>query len=99
MAAASRWVNAFSVVEAQASGLPVVGVAAGGLPNLVPPGLGLLGPVDDAAAMAANVLRAAERRHELGAAARRHAEAAYSWDACFEAIFAHYTRAVGSARG
>lgn len=92
-------VYAFSVVEAQASGLPVVGVAAGGLMNLVPPRLGLLGPVDDAAAMAAHILTAAEGRVEMGAAARRHAEAMYSWTASFEAIFAHYTRATETGRG
>ena len=44
-----------SVLEAQASGLPVVGVASGAMIDRVPEGTGLLGPVDDAAAMAANV--------------------------------------------
>ena len=46
-----------SVLEAQASGLPVVGVASGAMPERVPEGTGLLGPVDDAAAMAKNVVR------------------------------------------
>ncbi|MFX7926522.1 glycosyltransferase, partial [Acinetobacter baumannii] len=36
-----------SIVEAQASGLPVVGVASGAMIDRVPPGLGLLGAVDD----------------------------------------------------
>ena len=44
-----------SVLEAQASGLPVVGVASGAMPERVPEGTGLLGPVDDAVAMARNV--------------------------------------------
>ena len=44
-----------SVLEAQASGLPVVGVAGGAMPERVPDGTGLLGPVDDAVAMARNV--------------------------------------------
>ncbi len=44
-----------SVLEAQASGLPIVGVAGGAMPERVPAGTGLLGPVGDAAAMAANV--------------------------------------------
>lgn len=46
-----------SVLEAQASGLPVVGVASGAMIERVPEGTGLLGPVDDAAAMASNVAK------------------------------------------
>lgn len=46
-----------SVLEAQASGLPVVGVASGAMPERVPEGTGLLGPVDDVIAMARNVER------------------------------------------
>ncbi|HEX8555059.1 MAG TPA: glycosyltransferase, partial [Sphingomonas sp.] len=45
-----------SVLEAQAAGLPVVGVASGAMPDRVPPALGRLGPVDDAEAMANNVV-------------------------------------------
>ena len=45
-----------SIVEAQASGLPVVGVAAGAMIDRVNDGVGRLGPVGDAAAMAANIL-------------------------------------------
>jgi glycosyltransferase involved in cell wall biosynthesis len=44
-----------SVIEAQASGLPVVGVASGAMPARVPAGLGLLAPVDDMEAMARHV--------------------------------------------
>jgi alpha-1,6-mannosyltransferase len=45
-----------SIIEAQASGLPVVGVAAGAMVDRVSASIGRLGPVDDAAAMAANIL-------------------------------------------
>jgi alpha-1,6-mannosyltransferase len=44
-----------SVLEAQASGLPVVGVASGAMPERVPDGTGVLGPVDDPLAMARGV--------------------------------------------
>lgn len=44
-----------SVLEAQASGLPVVGVASGAMIERVPEGTGLLGPAGDAKAMADNV--------------------------------------------
>lgn len=43
-----------SVIEAQASGLPVVGVDAGALRDRVPPDVGYLGPAGDAAAMVDN---------------------------------------------
>lgn len=46
-----------SVLEAQASGLPVVGVASGAMFERVPEGSGMLGPVDDPAAMARGVLQ------------------------------------------
>jgi len=45
-----------SIIEAQASGLPVVGVAAGAMVDRVDDTIGRLGPVGDSAAMAANIL-------------------------------------------
>lgn len=77
-----------SVLEAQASGLPVVGVASGAMPERVAPGTGLLGPVDDAAAMAANVLAVWHGdRAAMGRAARALVERRYSWDRTFERLF------------
>ena len=79
-----------SVVEAQACGLPVVGVEAGALVERVPPGTGRLGPVDDAEAMAANLLWVAARKDDLGDASRRHVEQRFSWEASFDALFSLY---------
>ena len=77
-----------SVIEAQASGLPVVGVASGAMPARVPPGLGLLGPVDDAAAMARNVIELWRGDHlAVGRAARAHAVERYCWDRTFFRLF------------
>jgi len=89
-----------SVVEAQASGLPVVGVASGAMIERVPPGLGLLGPVDDAAAMARNVLAVWHGDHAaMSRAARSHVESRFSWDRTFQQLFGQiYPAAQAQAR-
>jgi alpha-1,6-mannosyltransferase len=76
-----------SIVEAQASGLPVVGVAAGAMIDRVTPTVGRLGPVDDPAAMARNIV---EVLHSDGAAMASEARAEalkYSWDRSMELLF------------
>jgi alpha-1,6-mannosyltransferase len=45
-----------SEIDAQASGLPVVGVAAGAMVDRVTPDIGRLGPVDNSSAMARNII-------------------------------------------
>jgi alpha-1,6-mannosyltransferase len=76
-----------SIVEAQASGLPVVGVAAGAMIDRVTDETGRLGPVGDAAAMAANILAVwkADRGH-MAEKARANA-LQFSWDSSMEALF------------
>ena len=76
-----------SIVEAQASGLPVVGVAAGAMLDRVTPEVGRLGPVGDAEAMAANMLAVlAADRSAIADRARAHA-LQFSWDRSMEALF------------
>jgi glycosyltransferase involved in cell wall biosynthesis len=70
-----------ALLEAQASGLPVVAGAAGGVPGIVAAGVtGLLAPPGDVAAFA-GAMRALlcdpERRAAFGAAARRRVVAAH----------------------
>jgi len=77
-----------SVIEAQASGLPVVGVAGGAMIERVLPGMGLLGPVADPAAMAANieqVWRSTPR--EMGRRARKHVAGEFSWIHTMDVLF------------
>ena len=89
-----------SVVEAQACGLPVVGVASGAMPARVPQGLGLLGPVADMAAMADNVQRVwASDRAAMGRAARLYAANRYSWEGAFDRLLDEvYANALTAAR-
>ena len=90
-----------SVVEAQASGLPVVGVSAGAMLDRVDEASGRLGPVDDADAMARNILDVwASDPRAMGAAARAHVEESrFSWDYSFERLFGDiYPRAIEARR-
>jgi alpha-1,6-mannosyltransferase len=83
-----------SVIEAQASGLPVIGVDAGALRERVVPGTGFLVPVDDATAMARAIEEAARDRHALGRRARDHViEAGLDWGGTFRSLFAAYEEA------
>jgi alpha-1,6-mannosyltransferase len=77
-----------SVIEAQASGLPVVGVAAGAMLDRVDFETGRLGPVDDPAAMAANIVEVwRSDRQAMGEAARAHVEGQFSWERTFQTLF------------
>jgi len=81
-----------SVIEAQASGLPVVGVAAGAMVDRVPHGLGLVGEVDDAAVMASNIMAVlGGDMASMGERARVHA-LQFSWDQSMELLFGRVYR-------
>ena len=87
------------ILEAQASGLPVVAVAAGGPLSLIDDGLdGLLRPADADALSAALLELSASplRREALGAAAVRSARGR-TWERTLELLGAGYRRALGEA--
>ena len=76
-----------SIIEAQASGLPVVGVAAGAMIDRVDGTTGRLGPINDSAAMAANVvdiLSGDHRGMSLAAVAKARD---YGWDRSMDQLF------------
>jgi alpha-1,6-mannosyltransferase len=76
-----------SIIEAQASGLPVVGVAAGAMIDRVSSAVGRLGPVNDSDAMAANIIEIWNAdRAVMSFEARNHA-LQFSWDSSMEALF------------
>jgi alpha-1,6-mannosyltransferase len=87
-----------SIVEAQASGLPVVGVAAGAMVDRVTDAIGRLGPVDDSDAMAANILSVWNSdRGSMGEIAQAEARQ-YSWARSMDALFGQLYRKAFNAR-
>lgn len=81
-----------SIVEAQASGLPVVGVAAGAMIDRVPVSLGRLGPVGDSKAMARNILDVLSDDRTALADLAVAAAAAYDWDRVLGSLFGSFYR-------
>jgi alpha-1,6-mannosyltransferase len=92
------------VVEAMACGRPVVAMRAGALPELVDPGAGTLAePHADPSVAAANLAEAIVDVYQrdpdaLGAAARRHVLANYSWSRALQSLMARYQAAVSARR-
>ncbi len=77
-----------SVIEAQASGLPVVGVAAGAMLERVLPGMGKLGAVADPDSMAANILEVwRDDPRGTGARGRAHVAGEFSWRHSMDVLF------------
>lgn len=76
-----------SVLEAQASGLPVVGFASGAMVQRVPPALGALVPLDDTEMMAQAVAQIWQGDHAaMGARAREHVSTRFGWRQTFDSL-------------
>jgi alpha-1,6-mannosyltransferase len=76
-----------SIVEAQASGLPVIGVAAGAMIDRVTPAVGRLGPVGDAVAMARNIADVWRSDRQAIAIQARAEALKYGWERSMELLF------------
>ena len=86
------------VLEAMASGLPVVGVASGGVAESVDGGVGQLATQSAAGAFADAVVALFERDvRAVGAAARRRAVERHGWHAVFERLTGIYADLSGDA--
>ena len=87
-----------TVLEAMASGLPVVATPAGGTPELLEDGKdGFLFPVGDHGALAHSITRLLDDRDfaaEMGRHGRRTVEDGYTWDQVVERTEEVYRRAV-----
>lgn len=103
----SHWEgNPMAVMEAMAAGLPVVGTAVGGVPELVGSGReGILVPAGDSAAFTAALRRLAENqelRRTMGRAARARARSCFSVEkmvAAYEALYVALSAARGQTAG
>lgn len=91
-----------SVIEAQACGLPVVGVAGGAMVDRVPEGSGVgrLAPVDSVDGLAACLAAALADPGlaEAGRRARAMVEAHFSWRSTFERVFGLYEALLSAPR-
>jgi alpha-1,6-mannosyltransferase len=76
-----------SIVEAQASGLPVIGVEAGAMIDRVDGTTGRLGPVGDAQSMAENILAVWNGDRAAMAEKARANALQFSWTSSMEALF------------
>lgn len=84
------------VLEAMASGLPVVGVRAGAVAELVVPGTGLLAEPLSATSLAESVRALfADGWQGMGKRARRHVEQNYAWSKVLPALLARYRELTG----
>ena len=88
-----------SIVEAQASGLPIVGVAAGAMIDRVTDAVGRLGPVGNSEAMARNILAVWNGDHAAMAAEARAHALQFGWDSSMEALFSRVYPAAFASRG
>ncbi|MCY1404566.1 GDP-mannose-dependent alpha-mannosyltransferase [compost metagenome] len=85
------------VLEAMASGIPVVVAAAGAFPEIVREECGLLFPPNDSLAMARAVRELfSHDTGQMGRLARQHVEQRYAWDTVVSGLLEHYRAVLGS---
>lgn len=91
-----------ALLQAMASGLPVVTTAVGGIPEVVRDGIdGLLCPADDEDALVgalADLVGDPGRRRRMGASARARVEDGYTIAHCADALLEVYAEALRCAR-
>jgi len=84
------------ILEAMASGIPVVAVAAGAFTEIVPAHCGVLCEANSPACMAAAVIELFSHDvREKGRLARRHVENHYSWDVVVAGLIEQYQAVLG----
>ena len=92
-----------TILEAMASGLPIVATRTGGNPELVRDGYnGYLVPVSDPSALASRLkymLEDIEQTRELGRRGRAIVDTTFTWDRTVDNYFAVYDEVLAACRG
>lgn len=87
------------VLEAMACGIPVLGMAAGGVAELVDDEVGMLVAPNDAGALADGIARIYQRDLQaLGLCARSRMVAQYDWDVVMPQLVRHYASLTSGAQ-
>lgn len=85
------------VLEAMASGIPVIGTRKGGVAELVVPGCGLLAESVSEHALAETARKMfANGHHGMGRLARKHVEENYAWDRILAKLVGQYQDLIGT---
>jgi glycosyltransferase involved in cell wall biosynthesis len=90
------------VLESLAMGVPVIGSATGGIPEMLSPEVGCVFPAGNAEALAACIRALYEdprRLNDMRAAARKHVERRYSWERVINCYLSAYARNLGRTLG
>lgn len=88
-----------SVLEAMASGIPIVATAAGGIQEMIPDGGGRKVPPRNADALAEaliEVLRSPELQAEMGRCNRRKAEQVFAWERVIDRLEEVYEQLIAA---
>ncbi len=80
----------FSVAEAQACGLPVIGVKQGALMERINAATGALAQPDNPKDFSECIRQVASQRREMSEVARRHAEMHYDWRSAIDLLLSYY---------
>jgi alpha-1,6-mannosyltransferase len=85
------------ILEAMASGIPVIAVAAGAFSEIVPDACGLLCEPNNPLSMASAVRELfSHNSAQKGYQARQYVEQRYAWDTVVEGLLEHYQAVLGS---
>jgi glycosyltransferase involved in cell wall biosynthesis len=88
-----------AVLEALASGIPVVGVQQGGPVNLVHPGFGALAEPGNAADLAAKVEKVVAEKNGGVRTCRQYVEQNFSWERTFKRLLSIYGEVLAVRNG